>query len=74
MTFEVILIEMKYLRNHNISSYKLLSKLIHKRRIFLNSRKDRWKDVKTERHKDVKRERRKDVKRERRSFFVRYEK
>ena len=39
-------------------------------RIFLNSRKDRRKDVKTERRKDVKTERRKDVKTERRSFFV----
>ena len=39
-------------------------------RIFLNSRKNRRKDVKTERRKDVKTERRKDGKTERRSFFV----
>ena len=40
-------------------------------RIFLKSRKERRKDVKTERRKDGKTERRKDRKTEIRSFFVR---
>ena len=49
MTFEVILIKMKYLRIHNISIHIIFYQNRFIGRIFLNSRKDRHKDVKTER-------------------------
>ena len=73
MTFEVILIEIKYLRIHNISVH---INFYQNRFINESVRKNFLKisEGKTERRKDGKTERRKDGKTERRSFFCELQK
>ena len=69
MTFEVILIKIKYLRIYNISIYinfyqnQFINESVRKNFLKFSERlTERRKDGKTERRKDVKTERRKDGK------------